>query len=91
MTLSVMWLSFGPVCATCSAHSGAARQNSTIMTNKPPHASATRVAPQPKPRQIPGAAALDLRGRYAGRKRRLTEGLHLADRALTIYLSANAE
>ena len=40
-TLSVMWFSFGPVCATCSAHSGAARQNSTMSTNTPPQTSAT--------------------------------------------------
>ncbi len=36
-----MWFSFGPVCATWSAHSGAARQNSTIRTNSTPNASAT--------------------------------------------------
>src|SRR5690242_8793427 len=36
-----MWFSFGPVCATCSAHSGAARQNSTMKTNTPAQNSAT--------------------------------------------------
>ena len=36
-----MWFSFGPVCATCSAHSGAARQNNTISTNRAAHTNAT--------------------------------------------------
>ena len=36
-----MWLSFGPVCATYSAHSGAARQHNTISTNTAPHANAS--------------------------------------------------
>ena len=43
MNLSVMWFSFGPVCATWSAHSGAARQASTITTNSTPNPSATRL------------------------------------------------
>ncbi len=48
---------------------------------KTPACQRNLVAPQAKPGQIPGATALDLRGRYAGRKRRLAGGLQFADRA----------
>ncbi len=41
LTLSVTWLSFGPVCATWSAYSGAQKQRITMIANSAPKASAT--------------------------------------------------
>ena len=42
LTVSVMWLSAGPVCATSRAYSGAARHMATITRNTVPKASAVR-------------------------------------------------
>ena len=92
ITLSVMWLSFGPVCATWSTRNGAARQNSTTHDEQTAARQREEVAPQPQPHQIPGAAPVDLCGRHPGRKWRLAGGLHFADRGWDRhYLRTNAE